>query len=74
MSASDEFEGRSGSDRRKFLKDGAALAGSLVGVSALAGYAAAASEAAPVAAPKIHPKVDGDINFLTFAEYIPRPS
>ena len=23
------------------------------------------------AAPTIHPKVDGDINFLTFAEYIP---
>ena len=40
-------------------------------VSALAGYAAAAGEAAPTAVPKIHPKVDGDINFLTFAEYIP---
>lgn len=71
MSEYGELEERSASgyaaDRRKFLRDGAALAGA----AALAGYASSQSMAASTAAPTIHPKVDGDINFLTFAGYIP---
>src|SRR4051794_35807726 len=62
--------------RRGFLKGGAALAGTLVGASALAACGSSSSGAATSAPPvtvkpKIGPKVDGDISFLTFAEYIP---
>ena len=81
MSTDDNSEKRYAwrpASRKKFLQDGVALAGSLVGASALAGCGSSSSggssaptSAPAAAAPTIHPKVDGDINFLTFAEYIP---
>jgi spermidine/putrescine transport system substrate-binding protein len=80
VSADETSHRRAGSrrtSRRRFLQDGAALAGTLVGASALAACGGSGSSggggssAAAAAKPKVHPKVDGDINFLTFAEYIP---
>ncbi len=81
MSTDDNSEKRYAgrpTNRKKFLQDGAALAGSLVGAATLAGCGSSSSSgssaptsAPAAAAPTIHPKVDGDINFLTFAEYIP---
>ena len=78
MSPDDTSENRSAwrpANRQKFLKDGFALAGSLVGAAALAGCGSSSSSgsstATSIAKPTIHPTVDGDINFLTFAEYIP---
>jgi spermidine/putrescine transport system substrate-binding protein len=66
-------------NRRRFLQDGAAFAGTVIGASALAGCGSSSSSsgttttstAAEIPKPTIHPKVDGDINFYTFAQYIP---
>jgi spermidine/putrescine transport system substrate-binding protein len=63
-----------GVTRRSFLKEGATFAGGVAGASLLAACGASSSGAGTSSAsavPSIHPKVDGDISWLTWAQYVP---